>query len=63
MSASLIVTDCPECKARGTVVLGTHGVCMACFAEFDDEDETISHGGTEPTHFSRLSRFGVSRRG
>jgi hypothetical protein len=27
------------------VVLGTYVVCTACFAEFRDDDETISRGG------------------
>jgi hypothetical protein len=45
MSPSLLIADCPECRGQGTVVLGTYGVCMACFAEFRDDDETISRGG------------------
>jgi hypothetical protein len=45
MSPSLLVADCPECRGQGTVVVGTYGVCMACFAEFRDDDETISRGG------------------
>lgn len=45
MSPSLLVADCPECRGQGTVVLGTYGVCMACFAEFRDYDQTISRGG------------------
>ena len=47
MSHSLFVVDCPECRGQGTVVLGTYGVCMACFGEFRDEDESISRGGEE----------------
>jgi len=31
------------------VVRGTDGVCMACFAEFRDEDDAISGGGTQLT--------------
>jgi hypothetical protein len=44
MSPSLVVTDCPECRGIGTVILGT---CEVCFAEFFEHDENISHGGTE----------------
>jgi len=45
MSPSLIAVDCPECRARGTVVLGIRGVCFACFAEFKADDENVSHAG------------------
>jgi hypothetical protein len=47
MSQTLVVRDCPVCRGQGTVVLGSYGVCMACFAEFGDQDETISRGGEE----------------
>ena len=47
MNASLAVVDCPKCQGRGTVVLGICPVCMVCFSEFSEEDETISRGGTE----------------
>jgi hypothetical protein len=52
VSSPLVVADCPTCRCRGTVVLGANPVCMACFAEFREEDETISHGGTEVTSLS-----------
>jgi len=49
MDSSLVVVDCPECRAKGTVVLGVRGVCFACFDEFNTDDEIISRGGTELT--------------
>jgi len=45
MSPSLVVSDCPECLAVGSVIFGT---CEVCFAEFDEDPyETISHGGDD----------------
>jgi len=68
VSASLVIGDCPKCRGRGTVVLGTYPVCMACFAEFSEDDETISYGGEEAaslptlgTPFARKAR--APRRG
>ena len=47
MSQTLVVRDCPVCRGQGTVVLGTYGVCIACFAEFGNQNETIRRGGEE----------------
>ena len=42
---SLMLADCPECRAIGSVIFGT---CEVCFAEFDEDPyETIGHGGDE----------------
>ena len=40
MSLSLQVADCPECRGVRTAILGTIGLCFACFTEFvvDDDD-------------------------
>jgi hypothetical protein len=55
MSPSLVVADCPECRAVGTVILGT---CEVCFAEYDwAEDEAISRGGEETRLSSQEAPF------
>jgi hypothetical protein len=46
MSPSLVVADCPECRAVGSVLFGT---CEVCFSEFsEDPHETVSHGDDAP---------------
>ena len=46
MSTSLIVADCPECRAVGTVILGTCSVCFAEFVEGEDDDGlSVGHVG------------------
>lgn len=51
MSPSMLVSDCPECHGRHTVILGT---CSVCFAEFlqdaDDADGYFSLGRTVAIH-------------
>jgi hypothetical protein len=42
VSASLIVTDCPECRGTRTAILGTIGLCFACFTEFFEDEEQSS---------------------
>ena len=34
----MTVADCPVCRAVGTVIVGTDGVCCACFAEFRQDE-------------------------
>jgi len=35
MSPSLVVANCPECRAVQTVILG---FCRPCLAEFEEDD-------------------------
>jgi hypothetical protein len=44
MSPSLVVADCPRCRAIGTVILGT---CEVCFAEFNEDDRASSRGADD----------------
>ena len=45
----MVVADCPECRGRATVILGT---CQLCFAEFYEDDPAddayFSHGESNP---------------
>ena len=46
----MLVSDCPECQGRDTVILGT---CSVCFAEFFEDingaDTYFSVGGIVAT--------------
>ena len=55
MSDSLVIVDCPACRGDRTVVLGTYGMCVVCFAEFraDDEGETLSRREPEAIELSQ----------
>jgi hypothetical protein len=52
----LIVTDCPECRGTRTAILGTMGLCFACFTEFfeDDEQSSVMAGIGSPRLVPRI---------
>jgi hypothetical protein len=37
-----MITDCPECRGTRTAILGSIGLCFACFTEFFEDDEQSS---------------------